>query len=195
MALNLNSDPFKIAELMEDFRAPWGFCGGWAIDLFIGTNTRPHKDIDIAVLRRHQKDVYRHLMDRGWTLEKAQDGKLTPLAPNEFVELPVHGIWCKNIGFEPDFLEILLNEADKDYFYFRRDFSVTLEINKVFIQTPAGLPILTPEIVLLYKSNDYGQENEADFQNVRPFLNEIQKNWLKSALHKIYAAHPWQTRL
>jgi len=35
-----------VAKLMADFPHPWYFCGGWAIDLFLGQPMRAHKDVD-----------------------------------------------------------------------------------------------------------------------------------------------------
>lgn len=189
---NKDSPPFKIAGLMKDFPQNWGICGGWAIDLFIGSQTRQHKDIDIAILRRHQLEIYKYLSTRNWKIEKAHNGNLIPVAAYEFIELPVHGIWCKNDNYEPNFLEILLNEADKDYFYFRRDFSIKLKLKRTFIQTESKLPVLAPEIVLLYKSKYFNQEfNQSDFEKVLPFLNTHQKEWLKKALEKISPGHIW----
>lgn len=33
-------------------KAPWWIAGGWALDLFRGTPTRPHADLDVGVFRR-----------------------------------------------------------------------------------------------------------------------------------------------
>jgi hypothetical protein len=40
--------------VIGDFPGPWGVGGGWAIDLFIGRKTRPHANVDIAILRDHR---------------------------------------------------------------------------------------------------------------------------------------------
>lgn len=56
---------WNVAHLLADFGRPWGFCGGWAIDLFLGQEIRPHKDIDVAVLRRDQYVVRALLATRG----------------------------------------------------------------------------------------------------------------------------------
>lgn len=44
----------SITSLMAGFNKTWGIAGGWAIDLFIGKETREHKDIEIAVFRKNQ---------------------------------------------------------------------------------------------------------------------------------------------
>jgi len=65
-----------IAALLSPLSETWGFCGGWAIDLFLNRITRSHKDVDIAILRTDQGTVFDFLRQRGWILEKAVDGSL-----------------------------------------------------------------------------------------------------------------------
>ena len=50
--------------------------GGWAIDLFLGRQTRPHHDLDIQILRRDQAALRGLLAD--WDLHLAGDGRLQP---------------------------------------------------------------------------------------------------------------------
>ncbi len=142
-----------VAALMADFDQPWAFCGGWAIDLFLDRRTRHHKDIDVAIARRDQVGLQAYLVARGWGLQIAHDGTLTDWSTAEYVELPRHGIWCRHLSADPDFLEVLLNEIDAETFRFRRDQTVTRPLDRAFIRAPSGLPILAPEIVLLYKSS------------------------------------------
>ena len=46
--------PKDVLAIMRGFRPPWWVCGGSALDLFIGRETRRHDDLDVAVLRRDQ---------------------------------------------------------------------------------------------------------------------------------------------
>jgi hypothetical protein len=41
--------PADIARLLAGVTAPWCVAGGWAIDLFLGRQTREHGDLEIAV--------------------------------------------------------------------------------------------------------------------------------------------------
>ncbi|MGM7683701.1 nucleotidyltransferase domain-containing protein [Cytobacillus sp. Hm23] len=42
----------RVNVLMSSYNKPWFIAGGWAIDLFIGKQTRPHHDLEIAIFRK-----------------------------------------------------------------------------------------------------------------------------------------------
>lgn len=185
-------EPWNIAHLLADYDRPWGFCGGWAIDLFLDRESRPHKDVDVAVLRRDQQALRFLLTTGGWSLEKAHNGQLTPWLADEELQLPLHTIWCRHPNFAPNFLEVLLNEATPTDFLFRRDRTIMFPLNRAFLTSRSGLPILAPEIVLLYKAKPVVDLNyTADFHRVRPFLNLNQRGWLKMALARLHPDHDW----
>jgi len=182
----------SIATLLTPLPITWGFCGGWAIDLFLNRVTRSHKDVDVAILRTDQRLVFDFLRQRGWTLEQAVDGKLHPFQEDEFLTPPVHTIWCRNAGYHPDFLEVLLNESEGDQFVFRRDHSIRCSLQEAFVISPSGIPILAPEIALLYKSKSpLYVGNHLDFQSVIPLLNAHRRQWLTQALIKLSPEHEW----
>ena len=188
-------EPHRVAQHLTDLTIPWWICGGWAIDVFLGRMNRAHKDVDIAILRKDQLAAQAYLSARGWTLEKAQSGRLIPWAVGEILSVSVHVVWCRNPQFEPDFLEILLNEADETHFRFRRDPSITRRLDRAFLQAGFGLPILAPEIVLLYKAKGDSEENRTDFQSVLPHLDAEQRTWLGNALKKLHPGHEWLNAL
>jgi hypothetical protein len=173
-----------------------GFCGGWAIDLFLNRITRSHKDVDVAILRTDQRLMFDFLRQRGWMLEQAADGKLYNFQEDEFLTTPVHTIWCRNADYYPDFLEVLLNESEGDQFLFRLDRSIRCPLNQAFVISPSGFPILAPEIALLYKSNSLPHVgNRMDFQSVLPLLNTQRRQWLTQALYKLSPEHEWLKNL
>ena len=186
----------SIAALLSPLPVTWGFCGGWAIDLFLNRITRPHKDVDIAIMRTDQRIVFDFLRQRGWILEKVVDGSLIPLKEDELLMLPIHTVWCRNACSQPDFLEILLNEHEGNHFLFRRNRSIQYPLNKTFLISPAGFPILAPEIALLYKSNNLQDaENRHDFQSALLALNTERKQWLAHALRTLSPEHEWLKNL
>jgi len=72
---------------MNGFPAPWGIAGGWALDLFIGHESRPHADIDIAIMRTDQQQLRSRLSGR---VEKVVAGELAEWSIGEMLERPVH---------------------------------------------------------------------------------------------------------
>jgi hypothetical protein len=184
----------KVSALLRDLSCEWYVCGGWAVDLFLGRVTRAHKDVDVSVARRNQLEVRDYMSGRGWRLEKAHDGRLTLWEEGEFLSPPLHTVWCRSDAHEPDFVEFQLDEIDDERFTFRRDSSVTLPCGRMSFRTPSGVPVLAPEIVLLYKSSavkDYAD----DFRNARGALGREARAWLRDALSKVYARHPWAEEL
>ena len=188
------ADIWRVGWLLRDLGREWYVCGGWALDLFLGRVTRAHKDVDIAVARRDQSEIQGYLLRRGWKLEKAVDGTLSPWAEGEELALPLHVVWCRNEAHDPAFFELLLNEIDDELFRFRRDPTVTLPRERASFVSPSGLPVLAPEVVLLYKSNS-AEEYAADFRNAAPALPQGARAWLRAALDKVSPGHPWAGEL
>lgn len=188
--------PLNAAHTMRDFPYSWCICGGWAIDIFLKRVSRVHKDVDIAIWRRDQLALRSYLIARNWTLEKAVAGQLFAWLNNEFIELPVHTIWCRNSSNNPNFIEILFNEVNDNYFLFRRALNITYPLESAIITSELGIPILAPEIVLLYKAkNASNKENQHDFEVTLPYLNDVQSAWLKDALLELHPNHEWLDQL
>ena len=170
----------------------WGFCGGWGIDLFLGRETRSHQDIDVAVFREGQQIIREHLVAGGWTFRKVVDGIAEACQADEFVKLPCHEIWCRNAAFDPAEFELLLNESHEADFIFRRDPSIRLPLDRAILKSKSDLPVLAPEIVLLYKSRDFGSaRNAADFDGTAGQLDAAARRWLRNALSRSTPEHPW----
>ena len=184
----------RVCALLRDLRCEWYVCGGWAIDLFVGRLTRAHKDVDVSVPRARQLEVRGYLKSRGWSLEKAHDGGLTPWEDGEFLSAPFHTVWCRNDAHDPDFVELQLDDIDEEAFRFRREPSVTRARGLMSFETSSGVPVLAPEIVLLYKSNAV-EEYAEDFRNAARALGAGPRAWLKDALVKVYARHAWAEEL
>lgn len=177
----------RIATLMSDFQQPWFIAGGWAIDLFVGRESRPHHDIEIAVFRKDQLQLKEYL--NGWAFQKVMNHALQPWE-NEVLELPVHELHARNPE-SGDRLEILLNESEGDEWRFRRDVTITRPLPSVWSSTQTGIPFLNPEIVLLYKAKRTRDKDHHDFMTVKDRLDRTQREWLWQALKRQAPNHPW----
>lgn len=185
--------PLKVAVLMRGFEPDWFVAGGWAIDLYLGKETRPHDDIEIAVFRRDQIALRNHL--DGWLLRKAENGALSNWNEGEFLELPVHEIHCFNETGDRRFLEVLLNETNGKEWIFRRNKSVTKPLSKLYLTSNTGIKFLRPEVVLLYKSKNPRAKDERDFETVVKFLDAESRKWLKNVISICCSQHRWLENL
>lgn len=163
---------------LSSFQRPWFVAGGWAIDLFLGCETRIHQDVDIAVFRQDQLELRRHFSR--WKWEKVINGTVMDWAPDEWSELPVHELHA-NSGEHR--LEFLLNERREDHWEYRRDRTVVRSISQ--FQTRFGFPTLPPELVLLFRSENPSPRDLTDFRKAWPQLNAEARQWLSEAMVKV----------
>jgi Aminoglycoside-2''-adenylyltransferase len=186
--------PADLAGLLNGLEASWWICGGWALDLYLGRETRRHDDLDVAVLRRDQGALFRHL--RGWDVRYATPAHALEPWDGSHLEPPVHGIWARRSheASAPWTCEFLLNEHTGRDWIFRRDEAVTRSLDEVGAER-GGVPFLRPEIVLLYKAGELSPKNEADFAAVRPLLTATASQWLRDGLEVIDPRHPWVPQL
>jgi len=187
--------PKRVAEVMSRYEAQWGIAGGWAIDLHLGRVTRPHEDIEVAVLRRDQGVLWNYLA--GWHQQVVVPGSIERRSWErmDVLELPVHEIHTRAPQAGVTELEFLLNEtSDMDWVY-RRDSRVKLPLALAILNSADGVPYLAPEIVLLYKSKNAREIDELDLQNVRSHLDPQQRSWLADALRLTAPEHPWLNAL
>src|SRR5688572_9478486 len=83
--------PEQVARELASVRAPWCVVGGWAIDLFLGRETRPHEDLEIAVLRPDFPAFRARLADFAW--HTVREGEVRALEPGELPPLENHQNW------------------------------------------------------------------------------------------------------
>ena len=186
----MNSGLERAVSAMGNFDAPWGIAGGWAVDLFIGHESRAHADIDIAILRADQKQLRSQLSGH---VEKVVQHQLAAWSPSEVLELPVHEIHVE----WPDgyHVEFLLNEQDQETreWVFRRDARIRRPLAAAFVK--GGVPYLAPEIVLLYKAKAASAKDDADFRAALFHLESDQRSWLRHALEMTAPGHHWASML
>jgi len=193
----------RVADLMSAFRPKWSLCGGWAVDAWLGRQTRDHADIDIAVFQDDQHAIFDHLA--GWQLI-AHDNHVAPDSIESWdgrrLDLPAHIHARSHDGFN---LEVLLNERSGRDWIFSREPRITMPLRRCAQQSAWGLPTVVPEVVLFYKAHppawrDISRpglrpHDELDFLALLPHLTEKQRYWLWEAISLVHPGHPWLTQL
>jgi hypothetical protein len=189
--------PVKAVEReLADVDHSWFISSGWAIDLFLGRVTRYHHDVDVAVPRAAQLALQRHMAQRGWRWVTPLDGQLEPWPSGQFLELPRHQAHAHRTG---EFIDFLLTDFHNGCWIYRRDPRIVRTAVDAFMQGRNGIRYLAPELVLLFKSKNTGDQarpqDQADFENVAPLLDAERRTWLRRALTTVDPKHPWLAQL
>ena len=193
-------DPMAVedaAELMSGAGVPWWIAGGWAIDLFLGRQTRPHGDTDILIRRDDQLAVQDHLTSRGLILYKTQQPGLRPWPRGEFLKRPVNDVWCRPGPEAPWVLQLMLLSTDGDQWVFRRDTAIRGPLAGLGLKTSSGIPYVCPHIQLLYKAGrDVATRDQADFDLAIAKMRPEDRMWLLRNLERCFDKdHPWIEQL
>ena len=172
----------------------WGLVGGLAIDLALGRSTRRHEDLDIAVFRNDQLPLLRWLERWELWVAGSRGSGLTRLNQGAPIPATVHGIWCRQGESEHWRFEVLVEESSADQWAYRRNDTVTLPIEELF-QYIDGVPVMAPQVVLLYKGKNPRDRDTADFRAALPSLDPKQRQWLRASLASVHPTCPWLTDL
>ena len=161
--------------------------------------TRPHEDLEVGILRDDQGALRSCLA--GWELLKSErQGWLDPWEDDDRLELPVHQVFARPPGSEPlrqpwepggDELQFFLNDVEHGVWVCRRDSSIRRPLAEVWTRSASGLPIVAPEIQLLYKAKHHLEKDEHDFQVTVPRLSPAQREWLRRSLEIAHPGDPW----
>ncbi|GAB3942639.1 hypothetical protein GCM10028805_07480 [Spirosoma harenae] len=185
-------EPQRINELFANYTGIWAIAGGWAIDLFLNATTRYHKDIEIVIARNEQQKLRDYLPD--WTFRYALEGLLLTWNKSHHLVLPIHEIYATAPDGKMQ-IEILLNEFVYDHWVFRRNPEITYPSAQLITLSRQQIPILAPEIVLLYKAKIDKIKDQADLLNTVPHLAPTALDWLKNAIQSTHPNHDWLTLL
>lgn len=184
--------PTSVAAVMDGVDVWWAVAGGWAIDLWLGEQTREHHDVEVVVRRRDQHAIHRALADR-WELF-APDPPAGGWRPWSGVpiEAPAFQLQARSPSGEFD---IFTETVDDTGWHFRRDDRISMASDEVFVASASGIPIVRPEIQLLYMAKSTDPKNQLDFMQARPHLADEAAMWLTRALEMTLPGHHWLEQL
>ena len=135
--------PQDVARLLAALPIRWWIAGGWALDV---QGKKPHRDIDVAVLRPEHEALREHL--RGWDLRIAYHGELRPWLDGA-VGPPENAVWGRPSASVPWHIDFKIETVDGDLWIYRRDKTVTRPLEALGTVID-GIPYLAPDVARLY---------------------------------------------
>ena len=184
----------RVAELLSVFPDSWYLIGGWAVDSWLGRQSREHPDVDVGLSIEDQTLLFDYLPD--WHLvahdppeqshDDRWDGRSLEVAAHVHAR---HADW----PFELDFN---FNERVGDRWLMSREPHRDVVAEDAVRESPWGVPTLSPELVLWHKgSGEIRERDQVDFEALEAKLEERQREWLALSLAAIDRQHPWLSRL
>ncbi len=204
--------------LLKGQEFTYAVCGGFALDLFLGYETRIHGDIDILAFWEDREAIITYMQSKGYIVyEMLGGGKVHRITDIRVQEKLRKNIFCCTEECElvrlydteePDvywidfqhtglsklnYIEFLFNEKTEEEFVYVRDERVRRELKKAILETD-GVPYLAPELCLLFKSTDIEREGyQQDFELTIGKLNTEQRTCFESAMELMYPeGHRWR---
>lgn len=189
--------PAAVRTVLAGSGVQWWIAGGWSLDLLVGRQTRRHADIDVIVLRADALAVRAHLS--AWDLHVADPpgtGSLRPWPAGEALAPELHDVWARRAPGQPWRFQIMIDDAEGEEWVYRRHSRVRRPVATLRGRASyPDMPVLSPEIQLLYKSRGGREKDEVDFTRILPLLTDEERAWLQRALETVAPGHPWATRL
>lgn len=184
--------PSEVARRLSGIATPWYVAAGWAIDLFRGTQTRPHGDIEIAIPAARFPEV----RDRfcGYDFDAVSSGRIWANATPD-VLAATHQTWLRDPATGNYLVDVFREPHDGDTWICRRNETIRLPYRDIIQHTRDGIPYLAPELVLLFKAKHARRKDQADFDATVPHLNPGQRETLAGLLARTHPGHPWLAEL
>ena len=207
-------------DLLKGRGFAYAFCGGHALDIYLGRTTRPHGDIDISAWWEDRDAIIAFMWSQGWSAYEGSGNGTVHLIDdlseqmyihpnlffvrdgcsffhiehkeNQIFKCEIDHVEQKNL----DFIEFLFNQCSSTEFIYRRNHAIRRSLDKAVLHRD-NIPYLSPALVLLYKSTDLTRkENRLDFDMALPSLCRESKEWLENALTTAFPdGHDWIARL
>jgi hypothetical protein len=83
----------------------------------------------------------------------------------------------------------------EEQWVFRRDDRIRRPRHALTVGSDSGIPVIAPEVQLLYMATSLDVKNEGDFDNASEQLDQRSARWLSGALAHAHPDHPWLARL
>ncbi|MBM7578639.1 hypothetical protein JOD21_001299 [Jeotgalibacillus terrae] len=187
----------EIQILFQGAHIQWWIAGGWALDLYLGCQTREHSDIDVVILRDDHLTLHDYLR-RDWELFKAHKGELIPWKHGESLPEKFDNIWVKKSGELFWSFQVMILDTEDHQWIYKRHRQIRRSLQDIGLESADGVPYLKPDIQLLYKggSSVIREKDLIDFERVCSLMDVESCKWLKNALLVQFPeGHQWVDRL
>lgn len=170
----------------------WWVAGGWALDLYLKQLSRSHSDLDLAYVEQDENDLRRIVEDLG-DLQVVEHDPPRPGYDLTHLALPGKGKLRFHLQ-SGKAVDLLPMRARDSWWVIGRDDVPIRSLDDLSLEI-CGLPVLAPEIVLLFKARLGRDVDWKDLLLIRPHLYEANVEWLRLQIGEFSGSHPWIEQL
>ncbi|WP_087725237.1 nucleotidyltransferase domain-containing protein [Pandoraea sp. PE-S2T-3] len=182
--------PNDLAQRLGATSAHWYVVGGWALDLWHGTQTREHEDLEFSVLPEdvsHFRDMLAELV-----FFTVRDGVVEYLPASESPAADITQLWGGDLAERCWRVDMMVEtRGTRDTWAYKRAPDLRRARIDVIRKTGDGVPYLCPAAVLLFKAKHRREKDERDFRLALPKLPPSEKDDLRQWLATLHPGHDW----
>ncbi len=167
----------------------WYVAGGWAIDLWLGRQTREHQDIELAIDRTDFPAWRAYLAD--FVFYDAGRGRLRRLDRGDEPDPRHHQVWLRDPAERVWRMDTFLEARPSGWWTCHWLPLVRYPMSLAVARTDSGIPYLRPELALLGKARHPRPKDERDLSAVLPTLDAEARDRLRTGLTTAEPGHPW----
>ncbi|WP_323747549.1 nucleotidyltransferase domain-containing protein [Catenulispora rubra] len=184
--------PPEIAQRLAGVATPWYVAGGWALDLFLGRQTRRHADLEIAIPAADFAEISG--LFPGYVFDGVGQNQLWEDATAEVIAA-THQTWLRDQASGDYLVDVMREPHEEGAWICRHVPTIRLPYAEIIRRTADGIPYLTPELVLLFKAKHARPKDQRDFEGAVPELSSAQRGRLAELIGGVYPEHRWLAAL
>ncbi|WP_242208356.1 MULTISPECIES: amino acid transporter [unclassified Pseudomonas] len=181
--------PEELATFLSSVNRPWCVVGGWALDLWLGQQTRNHSDLEFTVLRADFVFFRQALNDLDFYAVK--DGTFQFLSATCLPAEDIFQIWGYDSTAQAWRVDVMIEPGSSDSWTYKRDPSIAYPRSDMVLRSTAGIPYLRPAAVLLFKARHTRAKDRSDFAMALPQMSGQERVWLVRHLTLLHPEHEW----
>jgi hypothetical protein len=181
--------PEQLSQRLRKVSRPWCVVGGWALDLWMGVQTRAHSDLEFTVLRNDFCCFRQALGDLDFYAVK--DGSFEFLPEGGIPASDVFQVWGYNKAASAWRVDVMIEPGTPDTWVYKRAPAIFYPRSEMVARSPYGIAYLRPAATLLFKAKNTREKDRSDFNRALPLLSAEERQWLARHLTLLHPEHDW----
>ena len=185
--------PEELTQRLHGSGITWYVTGGWALDVFMGQQSRDHVDLEFATLPSDIPKARKALAELEFVA--LRNGGLSFLERDAYVPDDIWQLWGADFKSQAWRVDMMIERGTIDRLVCKRNSTISQPRDQITYLNDQGISFLTPANVLLSKAKHTEDKDVQDFDRVLPHLRSHEKVILRRWIVSEHSVHPWLAQL